>query len=167
MKLFAILIGGDIKGGNLELHDVRFVAGNVIEDTFDQLRRDWWGRPASLHLDCWTELAEVDGYRVSLASEPGSSPEKLFFVHLGGYDGSFEEKHLNLFIVAADKDEAKKKALKQVSGWTDKHRDALLAVDSALPVEASIAPLYIHLEPTGREPAQPAITCQYRVIGKA
>lgn len=50
MKLFAIYIGGAHKKSLIELHDMRFVIANTIEETYDTLRQSWWGIPASLHL---------------------------------------------------------------------------------------------------------------------
>ena len=56
MKLFAIYIGGAMKGANIEVHDIRFIAAPSILDTHDDLRRQWWGKPGSLHIDCWAEI---------------------------------------------------------------------------------------------------------------
>ena len=41
--LFLVVLGGRAKLANVELHDVRWVIGSKIEDTFDVLRRDWFG----------------------------------------------------------------------------------------------------------------------------
>lgn len=53
MKLFMFYIGGDCANSNIELHDVRFSIGETAEECRDDLRRQWWGEPKSLHLDCW------------------------------------------------------------------------------------------------------------------
>ena len=37
------MVGGRSPKANIELHDVRWVIGSKIEDTFDQLRNDWFG----------------------------------------------------------------------------------------------------------------------------
>ena len=41
--LFLVVLGGRAKKANIELHDVRWVIGSKIEDTFNVLRRDWFG----------------------------------------------------------------------------------------------------------------------------
>ena len=38
-----VVLGGRAKKANVELHDVRWVIGSKIEDTYDSLRRDWFG----------------------------------------------------------------------------------------------------------------------------
>ena len=40
--LFLVVVGGRSHKANIELHDVRWVIGSKIEDTFDQLRNDWF-----------------------------------------------------------------------------------------------------------------------------
>ena len=65
MKLFAIYIGGEHPGANIEVHDVRFIASRTIEDTYGTLREQWWGKPGTLHIDCWSELVRADGYEVA------------------------------------------------------------------------------------------------------
>ena len=49
MKLFMFYIGGDCQNSNVELHDVRFSIGETPEDCRDDLRKQWWGDPNSLH----------------------------------------------------------------------------------------------------------------------
>ncbi len=75
MKLFAIYIGGEFKGANIELHDMRFVVAPSIADTYEALKGQWWGVPKSLHVDCWAEITEIDGYKVELRPEPFAGPE--------------------------------------------------------------------------------------------
>ena len=166
MQLYAIYIGGDIAGANLELHDLRFVVADTIEGTYDRLRHDWWGTPASLHLDCWAELTHADGYRIALKPEPSQETLKLFFIHLGGYDGTFGEAHQNLFLVAETAQEAKARAVKSITGWKDAHRDALFEIEKSLCLSEVVAAEHhhIHLTPI-EDDSQPGFTCQYRKIG--
>ncbi len=139
MKLFAIYIGGEMAGANIELHDMRFVAAPTITDTYDALRRQWWGTPGSLHIDCWAEIDHADGYDIVLKTEPFEGPERLYYVNLGGYvPGEFLERHRNLFIVADTVARAKSHAV------------------------AADARLHIHLVPAPRRKL--AITCEYRPI---
>ena len=62
MKLFAIYIGGEMQGANIEVHDMRFVAAESMSDTYAELRRQWWGIKKSLHVDCWAAIESADGY---------------------------------------------------------------------------------------------------------
>ena len=63
MKLFMFYVGGNCGNSNVELHDVRFSIGETAEDCHDDLRRQWWGDPESLHLDCWGAVEQADGFR--------------------------------------------------------------------------------------------------------
>jgi hypothetical protein len=79
MKLFMFYVGGDCGGSNIELHDIRFSVGETPEDCHDDLRRQWWGTPESLHLDCWGAVEHADGYHVALTTTaPSEQPGKLF-----------------------------------------------------------------------------------------
>lgn len=70
MKLFVIYIGGAHEQGLIELHDIRFVVANTIEDTYARLRKSWWGIPKSLHLDAWGILEYADGYNINIVTTP-------------------------------------------------------------------------------------------------
>ena len=48
--LYLVVVGGRSPKANIELHDVRWVIGSKIEDTYDQLRNDWFGSPHGLHI---------------------------------------------------------------------------------------------------------------------
>ena len=51
IHLFLVVLGGRAKNANVELHDVRWVVGSKIEDTYDVLRRNWFGNFEGLHID--------------------------------------------------------------------------------------------------------------------
>ncbi|CAM3190730.1 DUF1543 domain-containing protein [Sphingomonas antarctica] len=148
MRLFAIYIGGEHSQANIEVHDLRFVVASRIADTYNQLRAEWWGKPGTLHIDCWAEIDHVDGYDVELRSVRSTAQERLYFVNLGGYDGrSFAEQHKNMFVVAASAAEAKASALTSTKGWKDVHRDDFYDAEMAFALDrVSDEPLYIHLE---------------------
>jgi hypothetical protein len=169
MKLFAIYIGGEFPGANIEIHDVRFIVASSIEETHDELRRQWWGVPRSLHIDCWAEVTHADGYDITLRTEPFDGPEKLFFVNLGGYEpGEFAERHRNLFVVAENEAKAKSRALRSVRHWVESHRDDLYEAEKAFCLGAPIGEqrLHVHLQPT-TSAAEPVFTCEYIPIRKA
>ena len=64
--LYLIVLGGRAKKANIELHDVRWVVGSKIEDTYDTLRKDWFGSPKGLHIDSYKKIKYVDGYKINL-----------------------------------------------------------------------------------------------------
>ena len=64
--LYLVVLGGRAKKANIELHDVRWVVGSKIEDTFDALRKDWFGSPKGLHIDSYKKIKYIDGYKINL-----------------------------------------------------------------------------------------------------
>jgi len=162
MKLFAIYIGGEHPSAHIEVHDVRFIVAETIRDTHAQLRAEWWGTPGTLHIDCWAEIAQADGYRVTLRPEPSKATEKLWFVNLGGYDGrDFAEQHKNLFVVASSARDAKARAMATIESWRDAHRDDIYEAELAFALDGKIGDrLHIHLSPVD-DAAAPQFTCRY------
>ncbi|QLH43496.1 MAG: DUF1543 domain-containing protein [Coxiellaceae bacterium] len=115
MKLFAVLLGGRAKGCNIELHDVVFVAGNSLEETYPHLINLWFGMTKRLHIDASIELSNVDGYRIVLSQQetPAGQNKFLFFVNFGAYRANyFGEVHEMNFYVAESKSQALVKAKK-------------------------------------------------------
>ncbi len=138
MKLFMFYVGGNCGNSNVELHDVRFSLGATAEDCHEDLKQQWWGDPKGFHLDCWGEVAQVDGFDVVLTTAPPrEDPYKLFFVNLGGYvPTEFSELHKNVLLVASDAVAAKAKAIAQIQSWSQPHRDQLFEVEKAVDVTA-------------------------------
>jgi uncharacterized protein DUF1543 len=169
MKLFMFYVGGDCGNSNVELHDVRFSIGETAEACFDDLRRQWWGEPKSLHLDCWGAVEQADGYDVELCLAPVTeSSDKLFFVNLGGYDpAEFSELHKNVLIVASDNKSAKQKALAQVNDWQTPHKDRLFEIEQAIDVSELMARYGYHLSLRPAATVRPfQFQCDYWPIGK-
>ncbi|HVT62264.1 MAG TPA: DUF1543 domain-containing protein [Legionellaceae bacterium] len=150
MKLFAIYIGGTHEKSLIELHDMRFVVANTIEETYNKLRQSWWGTPNSLHLDAWGVLEWVDGYRIQISKQvPEKDSHKLYFVNLGGYDQrQFTELHKNVFVIASDVAQAKQQAKQQINDWESPHRDYLHQIESILNLNDVLAEdnYYLHLK---------------------
>ena len=166
MRLFAIYIGGEHPRANIELHDMRFVVARTIIETYDELRRQWWGTPGSLHIDAWAVIDHADGYDVELSSEPFPGPERLFYVNLGGYDeNEFLEKHRNVFVVARTILEAKTRALRENRGWKQLHRDDQYEAEQifALDDVAREQRLHVHLRPS-QESRPTTFTCKYKAL---
>lgn len=149
MKLFVFYIGGSAPNSLIELHDVRFAMGAALEDCFPSLRASWWGKPNSLHLDCWGELLSADGHDVFLREVPQDGEDRLWFVNLGGYDpADFTELHQNVFVVAPTASKAQVRALKQAPQWKGRHRDYVHEVENVVDVGGLFKGQgwYLHLE---------------------
>lgn len=170
MKLFVIYIGGSHEKSLIELHDMRFAVADTIEETYEDLRKSWWGIPDSLHIDAWGSLQFIDGYELQLSKLPPKEGEKkLFFVNLGGYDkNEFAELHKNVFIVAENFNEAKIQALSLADKeWNYRHRDYYYDVDNIINVDTALSnkQFHIHLVPAKyNKPFE--FTCKYLPIGR-
>lgn len=166
MKLFAIYIGGEMPGANIEVHDMRFVVAASIEETYAELRKQWWGLAKSLHIDCWAEVDHADGYEISLRPEPYEGSEKLYFVNLGGYvPGEFTEMHRNVFVVADNEAKAKSRAVRSVKGWRDPHRDNIYEAEHAFCLDLLVADQRLHLHLVRASITRElAFTCRYTPI---
>ncbi|KGG10297.1 hypothetical protein EV04_1963 [Prochlorococcus marinus str. LG] len=107
-------MGGKIKGGHIEMHDIRWVIGKNIESTIPKLKSEWIGNSLGLHIDSYKLIQFVDGYRIKLINRDKSKESyanKLWFINLGGYktDEMLEQHHIEI-VVATSAQEAKKKA---------------------------------------------------------
>ena len=139
-RLFAVYLGGRAPRAAIELHDMVFVAGEAIEDCYEQILDKWFGTPGRVHIDSFLEIDIVDGWKIELVKAPPGQKEKLFFVNLGAYNGSdFTELHAASFHVAAEEPQAKAAALALhfTAGVTEPHKDDLLAVDDCLAIEGA------------------------------
>jgi hypothetical protein len=154
-RLFAVMLGGNAPKSNTELHDVVFVAGERVEDTYHDLMDLWFGATDGLHIDSWIDLDVVDGHRVTLAADPPAGGKKLWFINLGAYrPGEFAELHANVFLVAATADEVKRRAKEHLlQGFESVHTDDLYEVDDCLQI-GQVAGLHVHLEPTDQPDRQ-------------
>ena len=152
--LYLVVLGGKAKKANIELHDVRWVVGSKIEDTFDTLRKDWFGSPKGLHIDSYKKLKYIDGYKINLLNfekdkikkkKLGKNKDKnyLWFVNIGGYDpSSMQEKHEFGLVLASNRLEAKNRAKsKWLMGFKKKHVDdiaslkMLISCDNCKPIK--------------------------------
>ncbi len=141
--LFLVVLGGMADKANVELHDVRWVIGSKIEDTFEVLRSDWFGNIEGLHIDSYKKINFVDGYKIKLKNIDNEKlinnkfhnekiPQKnLWFVNIGGYDpSSMQEKHEFGLVVAKNSLEAKNKAKsKWLNGYKKKHKDDITSLN--------------------------------------
>ncbi|UNM05700.1 MAG: DUF1543 domain-containing protein [Holosporaceae bacterium] len=170
MNLYACYIGGTHEKALIELHDMRFVVANQLEDTFEPLRQSWWGTPKSLHIDAWGILHSVDGYDVHIRNTPPPADHpKLYFVNLGGYtETEFTELHQNVFVVAESPVKARVKALKPIQHWESPHKDYEYEVEDIVCVDTATlkdSTQYAHLTPTST-PTPFAFSAKRIPIGK-
>jgi len=165
-KLFLVYLGGGTPKSNIELHDVQFVAGDSIEDTFEQLRRQWFGEVKGLHLDAFLELRFVDGFRVELRPERHDGRDRLYFVNFGGYDPtSVAELHQFGVFAASSPAEAKQKGKASLlTRALEQHKDDVFDVDNCV-VVSDVGEYFVHLVPDSR--VQPFVPdwFGYRIIG--
>ena len=120
--LYLVVLGGRAEKANIELHDVRWVVGSRIEDTYDSLRNNWFGTSKGLHIDSYKKIQYIDSHKINLINIEKHKIEKrqlkinkakkyLWFVNLGGYNPtSMQEKHEFGLVVASNKLEAKNRA---------------------------------------------------------
>ena len=169
MKLFAIYVGGEVEGGNIEVHDMRFVAASSLKETYAELVEQWWGKPKSLHIDCWAEITHADGYDVTLCTDPFAGPLRLYYVNMGGYDKTqFTELHRNLFVVAENVSEAKRRAKAAIIGWDQPHRDDMYAADQIFCLNNAPRAKRLHIHLTPAQAARPlTFTCRYVRIAQS
>ena len=138
-NLFLVVLGGRTKSSHIELHDVRWVIGTTIEDTFPTLRKEWFGLQKGLHIDSYIRIKYIDGYKVNIEKKSETSYKnnsivkssanhdspKLWFINLGGYcKNKMSEEHQFGLIVAKTVNEAKSRAKSQwLIGSEQKHKD--------------------------------------------
>lgn len=145
MQLFLVVLGGRSRGCHIEQHDVRFVAGERIEDTLPELRRQWFGLQRGLHLDSWQRISEVEGWRVVLRREPFSGPQRLWFVNVGAYDPAcaWELHAFGLFVATSARAAAARAKRHLLVGVAQQHKDdvcSLEALGDRLPSAVSTRP---------------------------
>ncbi len=104
INLFFIVLGGRAKKANIELHDIRWVIGSKIEDTFGVLRRDWFVTSRGLHIDSYKKINYVDGYKIDLKNienkklinneicNANYAKKNLWFINIDYYDTSSLQK---------------------------------------------------------------------------
>ena len=113
--LYMIQLGGRPKGRLIEQHDIFFGVAKQVSELIDDINIHWPEVKNKWHIDSYRAITKVDGYTIKLVESSNQVENnralKLFFINLGGYQqGSFEEFHYKLLIVAANQAEAIKQA---------------------------------------------------------
>jgi hypothetical protein len=162
-KLFAVYLGGRADRCNIELHDVVFVVGSCIEETYPLLAKKWFGNLNHFHIDSYLQLKNIDGYEIELTKvpSPNHSSKKLYFINLGAYKPhEFTEYHQSAFYVAEEAPEAIRRAKSELcQGLQTIHKDDVVLldqvrqnfdVDDVLEID-NVDDYYISLKPSSSE----------------
>lgn len=133
-KLFAVYLGGRADRCNIELHDVVFVVGSSIEETYPLLAKKWFGNLNQFHIDSYIHLQNVDGYEINLVKDKSkiNPSKKLYFINLGAYKPTeFTEYHQSAFYVTESAPEAIKRAKAELcQGLETIHKDDVVLLES-------------------------------------
>lgn len=153
--LYVVCLGGSAPGSNVELHDIAFAVGRDLESTHEQLLDQWFGNPEGLHVDAWTRVEQVPGYRVFLSEQPANNGMRLYFVNIGGYaPGELWERHAYALYAGQTVSEVKKRAREELLlGRDSVHRDDLYDIDDILEVRADDWHIHLEADPDAAEPA--------------
>lgn len=105
-KLYFFLIGCNLDGRFTEQHDIYFGIGRSTADLIKPLR-EFWPEAEGLHIDCWREVTNVNGFKIKVLPKNDTNEPKshlsLFFINLGGYrKGEFEEFHFKGIFAAGN-----------------------------------------------------------------
>ena len=143
--LYLVVLGGRAKKANIELHDVRWVVGSKIEDTYDTLKKQWFGSPKGLHIDSYKKIKYIDGFKINIINfendkiykkqlVKNKAKKNLWFVNIGGYSPtSMQEKHEFGLVTARTKSEAINIAKsKWLIGFKKKHKDDIASLEILL-----------------------------------
>ncbi|MEM0515517.1 DUF1543 domain-containing protein [Pseudoalteromonas sp. YIC-827] len=166
MQLFMVYLGGRIEGCHIEMHDVRFVIGERIEDCYDKLKAQWVGKKNSVHMDSYMAVRHIDGYAVSLADAPQHCSERLFFVNLGAYRADqIAEQHAFTLTVATSVEQAKEQVKQALlTDMSHQHKDDLHEVDDCFALDLIDAQYHIHLTPSYQSQAMHPDWFGYHVL---
>ena len=113
--LYMIQLGGRPKGRLIEQHDIFFGVANQVNELIADINNHWPEVKNKWHIDSYRAISKVDNYAIKLVESniqaECANDLKLFFINLGGYQqGSFEEFHYKLLIVADSQADAVKQA---------------------------------------------------------
>ncbi|MGP4118632.1 DUF1543 domain-containing protein [Psychrobacter aquimaris] len=113
--LFMVQLGGRPKGRLIEQHDIFFGVAGKVNELIDDINNHWPEVNNKWHIDSYRAITKVGNHTIKLIESNNQVENdnglKLFFINLGGYQqGSFEEFHHKLLIVADNQTDAIKQA---------------------------------------------------------
>jgi hypothetical protein len=133
LKLFMVLLGSKAPRRNVEQHDYFFGIARSIKELVPDMKAFWPEAGASLHIDGWREVTNVDGYAISIvprSAHQQDTHEKLFFINLGGYQSNkLSEQHYTVLTVQSDRAIAVQESKKTVFYKTNTLKGANSHVD--------------------------------------
>ncbi|WP_198331574.1 DUF1543 domain-containing protein [Psychrobacter aquimaris] len=115
LTLFMVQLGGRPKGRLIEQHDIFFGVAGKVNELIDDINNHWPEVNNKWHIDSYRAITKVGNHTIKLIESNNQVENdnglKLFFINLGGYQqGSFEEFHHKLLIVADNQTDAIKQA---------------------------------------------------------
>jgi len=132
-KLYMLLLGSKAPKRNVEQHDYFFGIATSLKELVPEIKAFWPEAGASIHVDGWREVNQVDGYEIKiLPREAADQPavHKLFFTNLGGYQsGKLAEQHYIVLSVKDDRASAIQHAKKSVFFKTNSIKGANAHID--------------------------------------
>lgn len=132
-KLYMLLLGSKAPKRNVEQHDYFFGIAHSLKELVPEIKDFWPEAGASIHVDGWREVNQVDGYQIKIlprTSTPETSPHQLFFTNLGGYQaGKLAEQHYIVLSVKDDRASAIQDAKKTVFFKTNSIKGANAHID--------------------------------------
>jgi hypothetical protein len=109
-----LLLGCTPPGRFTEQHDILFGIASDLKSLVPDVRDYWPEGGAKIHIDAWREVTQVDSFHIDVVPRNAAidpSPQRLFFINLGGYKpDEFDEFHYKMIVAAPDKGEAIRKA---------------------------------------------------------
>ncbi|RZK25742.1 MAG: DUF1543 domain-containing protein [Flavobacterium sp.] len=133
LKLFMVLLGSKAPKRNVEQHDYFFGIGTSIKDLVSEMKAFWPEAGASLHIDGWREVTNVDGFAIKVVLRGDialESQHKLFFINLGGYQSNkLSEQHYTVLTVQTDRAIAVQESKKTVFYKTNTIKGANSHID--------------------------------------
>lgn len=119
LNLYMLLLGSKAPGRHIEQHDVFFGIAAQVSELVPLLKKFWPEAGNTLHADGWRIIRQVDSYAVKVVEKQvapfTSTPEKLFFINLGGYQpNKLEEQHYQVLTVQRDKAAAVRQSMQSL-----------------------------------------------------
>lgn len=151
LTLYMVQLGGRPKGRLIEQHDIFFGVAGQLPELITDINNHWPEVKNKWHIDSYRAITKVDNYTIKLIETneqvENNSDLKLFFINLGGYQqGSFEEFHYKLLVVAASQADAIKQAKQSefYKTFTFKDKDSFFDAASHIDdkVEVDIDDIY-------------------------
>jgi len=136
-------IGGKTENSNIEVHDLRFVIAENIDETHEMIKNTWFGIPSKLHMDSYTIIDGLDNHRIHIKDQVSQDDLSLYMVNFGGYiKEDYFEWHDVVLVLGLDEKDARKKAMDSLSkDVLMLHVDQVVSINEVVQGEG-----YIHLE---------------------